>query len=821
MMSTGETLSPTLGSGADWVSRWKGWLGGRTAAAVLLGLLWIVLVGSLRNKSLTFDEVVYAAAGYAQWHFDDYRIQPENGQLPERIAGLGLVLSLSPPPDPDPAEWRYADQWQIGGRWLYYSGLDAAAIGSAGRMACGLFAVALGALVWAWSKRLFGAVGGLLSLVLFVLNPTVLANGALMTSDMAAALFLTGAVGAIWALLARLTVARFGLCAGLLAALFLTKTSALLVLPIGLILATWRAVDGRPMEVAAGSFRRASCSPAAKAALFAAVAAAQALAVVVILWAAYGFRYSAAPASASELRFRLPWEYLLGMPPPQRGLQSLDLTERQKADVGAILAAHGANPAIWSDRSLDAVDEIRRSVLTAEQSREFTALISRPSPDLWAHMVEWTRRHHLLPEAWLYGLTDVFRRAQVRVGFLNGQVSLRGWLRFFPYAFLVKTPLVLFGVMALALASARLLGPRTEDPAGRTGLPTTLPLWVLFGVYWAAAVASHLNIGQRHLLPVYAPLFILCGSAGRWFDVWMNRPSNGRAVKGAPFAAGALAVLLLAGALETAGYFPNYLAYFNGIVRPSEGYRHLVDSSLDWGQDLPAAKTYIESRPAVEGPFYLSYFGAASPAYYGIGAHLLFSVTGLDWRRRPDWENLFLGPDEALAALPDIRRDWPDHDVLGVQRLGNSEVISLLKRPERLRLGAGTYLVSASMVQPVNIEVSGPWGPWTARYESTYQELRSAARPLMSEDPGERRQAIVSRPPGVWPDLLQRFEEYRFCRLAAFLRHRAPDAEINYSILVYHLSANEVASALDGPAPELALDNQAKEVERLPSPDKN
>ena len=819
-MKTSENPAPANTGGAAPARGWVRAVTGPAAACAVLALFWAVMVASLRDKSLTYDEVAYAAAGYSQWHFGDYRLQPENGLVPERVAGLPMALSLAPLPAPDPAAWRDAEQWQVGHQWLYRSGRDAAGLGTEGRMCCGLFAVALGALVWAWSRRLFGPLGGMLSLLLFVLNPTVLANGALMTSDMAAALFLAASAWAIWAALERLTLGRLMLGAALLGALFLTKLSALLILPLALLLAGARLADRRPLAVSLPGFRRQLASRPKRSLAIGAAALAQALAVVAIVWAGYGFRYSAfAEPGAEAGRFRFPWEYLLGGPGPQSMLRSLDLSGAQWERAQAILTADGAAGDVWTNRALDAEDAIRRDVLTPEQARRLDGALSRPSGSLWVRAVGAARRHRLLPEAWLYGFTDVWRRSQVRPAFLNGEFRLRGWHSFFPYTFLVKTPLAVFAAMALALAAADWRGRRAR--AGGGVLPgATLPLWVLLLVYWAAAISSHLNIGHRHLTPVYAPLFILCGIAARWLGERGLAPAEAavRPARCLPrAAAAALGALIVLLAVEDARFFPNYLAYFNGIVRPGNAYRHLVDSSLDWGQDLPAVRSYVDGHAGSGGPFYLSYFGTASPDYYGIRAFPLFSVAGLDGRLRPDWKNVFMAPGDVEAALPAIREEWPDHDLLGMQRLGGSVAATLLRKPERLALGAGTYLVSASMLQPVNFALSGPWGHWNRRYEAEYQELYAAVRPLMSAERADRIAALVRRNSGDWPQLLERFEEYRFGRLAAYLRQREPDDEINYTVMVYRLSASDVARALDGPPPEIGPDDGERERLGLPA----
>ena len=62
---------------------------------------------------------------------------------------------------------------------------------------------------------------------------------------------------------------------------------------------------------------------------------------------------------------------------------------------------------------------------------------------------------------------------------------------------------------------------------------------------------------------------------------------------------------------------PHYLAYFNELVGgPGRGYRYMVDSNLDWGQDLKGLKKYMDRNGISK--IRLSYFGSDSPSRYGI-----------------------------------------------------------------------------------------------------------------------------------------------------------------------------------------------------------
>jgi hypothetical protein len=329
---------------------------------------------------------------------------------------------------------------------------------------------------------------------------------------------------------------------------------------------------------------------------------------------------------------------------------------------------------------------------------------------------------------------------------------------------------------------------------------------VLLAVYWCAAIFSHLNIGHRHLLPTYPPLFILCGAAGWWLRAWPGvrneskphlRFSRGLGI--------GLCVALAFLAVEAVYRFPHYLAYFNGLVRPANGYRHLVDSSLDWGQDLPGVRRYIETKHPPP-PIYLSYFGFANPVYYGIPAIHTYSVTGA--HRSPPLQTFTLSADRARTFLEDLLRKEPDYDaenVVTADRDGSVFAV-VVKKPAALRLAGGTYFISATLLQPVTQPGRGAFGPWNNRLENRYQAVRQFMAPLLADDVGERRRALTQVPLEQWYSAINDYEFLRFHRLAAFLRQREPDDNVGFSILVYHLSDDELARALDGPPVELGRD---------------
>ena len=78
--------------------------------------------------------------------------------------------------------------------------------------------------------------------------------------------------------------------------------------------------------------------------------------------------------------------------------------------------------------------------------------------------------------------------------------------------------------------------------------------------------------------------------------------------------------LLIWAAVEAIAIHPHFLAYFNEIVGGSaNGYKHLTDSNVDWGQGLKALGESLSEKDRADG-IYLCYFGTADPHAYGIRA---------------------------------------------------------------------------------------------------------------------------------------------------------------------------------------------------------
>ena len=83
--------------------------------AALLLLHVALALWAVSGKSVTSDEILHVTGGYFYNKFGDYRIQPENGNLPQRIAALpAWLMDAPPPPLADNIYWRTSDASVIG-----------------------------------------------------------------------------------------------------------------------------------------------------------------------------------------------------------------------------------------------------------------------------------------------------------------------------------------------------------------------------------------------------------------------------------------------------------------------------------------------------------------------------------------------------------------------------------------------------------------------------------------------------------------------------------------------------------------------------------
>lgn len=501
---------------------------------VLLALVGVLLFTSVRQESQTFDESSHLFAGFEYWKHGDFGRNPEHPPLAKLLASLPLLsMGLKEPPVvPIPY---FKGQDFVNSSQFLYSG-DADAMLLRGRMVIMLFSLTLGLLVFLAAREMFDPLTALLALGLFAFEPVLLANGALVTTDVPLACLFFASVYTFYRYVRKPTVSRLALCAVSTALAIVTKHSGLLILPtlvlltcVEILMGWFGRVDGVPPG-ASDRWRRLRQFTLAITVI--------SVASYVLLWAIYGFRYAARPGE-------------LQMIPPLAGYAAALKHPLEKAVIG------------------------------------FMA------------------RRHLLPEAYLYGWVDILLIPGTRPTFLFGHVFGRGQWFFFPAVFLVKTTLTLLALVLL-VPFARIRDRRREL------LFLAIPVAFFLGV----AIASMLNLGVRHLLPIY-PFFIVLAAASA--GSLARRSVVGRVV------VTALLVLTVVSSMRS---FPDFLAYSNEVAGgPSRTYLVVTDSNADWGQGLKWTKRYLDQHPAAEC-WFDNYNPLVPFSYYGIQCKPLLTGMG-------------------------------------------------------------------------------------------------------------------------------------------------------------------------------------------------
>ena len=656
------------------------------AVVALLAAHYVLAYTATLGACTTFDEPLHLVAGVAYWTLDDYRLQPENGNLPQRWCAIPLLFMNLSFPSLDQNVWRESEAILLGRQYLSTCGNDPQAMLAASRAMATVWSTALCLVVFFWSRSIFGTASGLVSLTLAAFWPALVAHGPLATSDACGALFFTLGAWSLWHLFGQITPVSLGavfLAVGLAA---IAKHSSVMLAPLAIVYLATVAALGRPLTVALGPFRTVIRGRWRRTAIAAASLVVPLAGAVFFIWASCGFRYEA-------------------------GVPSLGAYEFSKFRTLSSCNEHAGVAGVFSDIC---------------------------------------GRFRILPEAWLYGMSFIAAHMRERYAFALGAYSVHGWWWYFPLCLAIKNTLPslalsLWGVGLVSRDIVRSVFSRVRlDPAAHA----SLALLGILVVLWPTFLTSHLNIGERHLLPSYPALMVLAGgtltaASNAW--VWRT-----------------IIVLLALHALDVTARWPYSLAYFNQIVPRGREYEWLVDSNLDWGQDLLRLTTWLERHRHRAEPLYLCYFGSA------LSSEVL-----------PTAEELGFAP--GVGAPQEFR--------------------------------PGLYCISATLLQAVYQQ---PLGPWCESFEETYQRSRSyvhgGEKDLTSaEDVVERSRtdALYVAPEGSSDDpsiaeaAVYAFNVLQSARLLAFLRHRAADVNIGGSILIFRLTGSDLEAALTGPPAEL------------------
>lgn len=518
---------------------------------------------SFQNDSLIVDEIPHIGAGYSYLVKQDMRLNPEHPPLAKDLAAIPLLILKLTPSVFETKFWQedVNGQWEFGRRLVYNSSHNADQITPWVKTPMLVFfALAIWLIAW-WTKKLYGSTAGIIAIILFAFSPTAIAHARFVTTDLPA---LWGVLFASFFFLrflekpSRANLFWAGIWLGLA---LLTKFSTFLLLPFFVLLLT--------VKISLIKNFQSSILLSFKTILLVLIA------IVVVIWPVYIFH---------------TWNY----PPAQ-----------QATDTAELLQSFGkrwlADPVVWA--------------------------ADKPILRALGH----------------YGLgllMVVQRSAGGNTTYFWGEVSRFGWKSYFPIVYFLKETLAWWSLVIIALLALIIKVKRVKLKAKSFGewwqnhfTEGAMLLWL--GIYWFTSIDSTLNIGARHLLPVFPFTIILI--SGRLAKVIqkakIKKQNYHQKLRFLNFKwlfyilIFTIYTLLGWHIYENLRAFPYYLAYFNqtALLRPPwvdkeqagylpGGHNYVVDSNLDWGQDLKRLAQWVEKKglPKIE----TDYFGWADPAYY-------------------------------------------------------------------------------------------------------------------------------------------------------------------------------------------------------------
>ena len=225
-----------------------------------------------------------------------------------------------------------------------------------------------------------------------------------------------------------------------------------------------------------------------------------------------------------------------------------------------------------------------------------------------------------------------------------GETSTRGWRHYFPVVFFYKTPLPF---LFLLVWGAALL--RTRAQFVYAGVAVAI---------MAIGTTATINIGLRHILPIYVPLAIIAA----YGTAEIARRAS------APFSRVALASLVAWLVIGVAAAHPHYLPWFHALAQPNPA-RIAVDSNLDWGQD--AATLARTAREMGIDTLHAAITGTIRFERYGVR---------MEWLQPYEKRRGWVAVSETVAALNADGYRWLS-TYRPVRRVGESIRLYFISSP--------------------------------------------------------------------------------------------------------------------------------------------
>ena len=285
-------------------------------------------------------------------------------------------------------------------------------------------------------------------------------------------------------------------------------------------------------------------------------------------------------------------------------------------------------------------------------------------------------------------LFNHFHFKRGHLAYLAGEWKLGGWWYYFPVAFLLKVPLPLLVLLCIWLYV------KLKSRSCFSSAELVLFCVPVVSLLWSMAFVR-LNIGFRHILFILPFFHVLLGSVVSASPKVAPGNAEESAVSSTVPRLSRLKMFFLLALLlwycfESLLIFPHHLAYFNELAGgPRGGVNWLVDSNLDWGQDLKRLRNYVDTHRI--DSLKLLYFGTADPAHYGVKSERL---------TLQDFRNLEVSQDPGLEQEHSNEK-WALSATNYAALLRTAPWLKKIQGREAARIGYSIFVFSPSKLKPV------------------------------------------------------------------------------------------------------------------------
>ena len=531
---------------------WKNLMRTHFFAAVLMLAAAILAIGSMWYDSAIRDEMPHIVSGYSYLTQGDYRVNPEHPPLIKELAAMPLLFQDVYFPINDPS-WKdkVNDQWDLGDKFLYKYGNNADRMLFTGRIMMVLIFLLGGWVLYRFTEKITKKRElALIALILFLFSPNLMAHGRFITTDMGATVFSLFALYAYYLYLEKSNWKSY-LWAGVVFGLaLLAKFSTFLLIPTFLVIGFLYGI---------GSYRKGKYKIMLKET---SREIGKAIGIIVIGYLFVGLWYT---------------PHIWNMPV---SIQHQLINESIKdSDLGHL----GFNTLL---------------------NRMTDVTVLRPYSQ--------------------YLLGFLMVSAHTTGGhttYFFGQIGTH-WPDYFVFAYLLKEPLgaqilFYFSVLLFIILAIRKLVKSFHKEKQKYTLwlrrnAVVIGYAFLSALVFAMASINKLQLGIRYILPVFPFLYLFIAIMLGNFSKQLDKKKR----IGFYYAnVGMLIILLVWFVGSNIMVYPSYLPYFNELKGgPKEGWKYMVDSNVDWGQDLIRLKQFMDQKDISN--IKIDYFGGGNLDYY-------------------------------------------------------------------------------------------------------------------------------------------------------------------------------------------------------------